>query len=80
MCSGRLCTSAHQLGSACMEKAAEDTARCVPEPQHGGHTQGSLASAAGDTGGQEQRVVQNYSSKAAVEEIDFQHSGLAILN
>lgn len=32
------------------------------------------------TGGQEEREVQSYSSKAAVEEIDFQHFGLAILN
>lgn len=33
-----------------------------------------------ETQGAKSRVVQNYSSKAAVEEIDFQHSGLAILN
>lgn len=44
----------------------------------GGHMQCSLACASEGTGGQEERVVQNYSSKAAVEEIDFQHFGLAV--
>lgn len=54
------------LRSARTEVAAEDAARCATA---GGHRHCSLACAAEGTGGQEERVVQSYSSKAEVERL-----------